>query len=135
MKSPFMSSGPLAQDLGLLTLRILSGSVLLTHGYPKLQKILQGNLQFGDPIGIGQVPSLYLATFAEFFCAILVIIGLYTRLSLIPLMINMATAFFIVHSADDFGIKELSLLFLGMFVVLFLTGPGKYSIDNKLDKQ
>lgn len=130
-----MSSGPLAQDLGLLTLRILSGSVLLTHGYPKLQKILQGNLQFGDPIGIGQVPSLYLATFAEFFCAILVIIGLYTRLSLIPLMINMATAFFIVHSADDFGIKELSLLFLGMFVVLFLTGPGKYSIDNKLDKQ
>lgn len=134
MKSPFMSSGPLAQDLGLLTLRILSGSVLLTHGYPKLQKILQGNLQFGDPIGIGQVPSLYLATFAEFFCAILVIIGLYTRLSLIPLMINMATAFFIVHSADDFGIKELSLLFLGMFAVLFLTGPGRFSVDNQINK-
>lgn len=129
-----MSSGPLAQDLGLLTLRILSGSVLLTHGYPKLQKILQGNLQFGDPIGIGQVPSLYLATFAEFFCAILVIIGLYTRLSLIPLMINMATAFFIVHSADDFGIKELSLLFLGMFAVLFLTGPGRFSVDNQINK-
>lgn len=134
MKSPFMSSGPLAQDLGLLTLRILSGSVLLTHGYPKLQKILQGNLQFGDPIGIGQVPSLYLATFAEFFCAILVIIGLYTRLSLIPLMINMATAFFIVHSADDFGIKELSLLFLGMFAVLFLTGPGRFSVDKQIYK-
>ncbi len=134
MKSPFMSSGPLAQDLGLLTLRILSGSVLLTHGYPKLQKILQGNLQFGDPIGIGQVPSLYLATFAEFFCAILIIIGLYTRLSLIPLMINMATAFFIVHSADDFGIKELSLLFLGMFAVLFLTGPGRFSVDNQINK-
>ena len=133
MKSPFMSSGPLAQDLGLLTLRILSGSVLLTHGYPKLQKILQGNLQFGDPIGIGQVPSLYLATFAEFFCAILIIIGLYTRLSLIPLMINMATAFFIVHSADDFGIKELSLLFLGMFAVLFLTGPGRFSVDNQIN--
>ena len=128
-----MSSGPLAQDLGLLTLRILSGSVLLTHGYPKLQKILQGNLQFGDPIGIGQVPSLYLATFAEFFCAILIIIGLYTRLSLIPLMINMATAFFIVHSADDFGIKELSLLFLGMFAVLFLTGPGRFSVDNQIN--
>lgn len=114
-----MSSGTLAQDIGLLTLRILSGTVLLILGYPKVQKILQGNLQFGDPIGIGQVPSLYLATLAEFFCAILVIIVLYTRLSLIPLIINIATSLYIVHSADDFGIKEISQLFMGMFIVLF----------------
>lgn len=135
MKSPFMSSGPLSQDLGLLILRLLSGSVLLTHGYPKLQKILSGDLQFGDPLGLGQATSLYLSTFAEFLCAILIIIGLYTRVALIPLIINMSTAFFIVHSADEFKIKELALLFLGMFIVLLLTGPGKYSIDNKLDKQ
>lgn len=134
MKSPFMSSGPLANDLGLLILRILSGAVLLTHGYPKLQKILAGDLNFGDPIGLGQIPSLYLTTFAEFFCAILVIIGLYTRLALIPLIINMAVAFFIVHAADDFGTKEKSVLFLGMFIVLFFTGAGRYSIDNKLIK-
>lgn len=134
MKSPFMSSGPLSQDLGLLILRLLSGSVLLTHGYPKFQKILQGDLKFGNPLGLGEVPSLYLSTLAEFLCAILIIIGLYTRVALIPLMINMSVAFFIVHSADVFGIKELALLFLGMFIVLFLTGPGRYSVDNKLDK-
>ncbi len=134
MKSPFMSSGPLSQDLGLLILRLLSGSVLLTHGYPKFQKILQGDLKFGNPLGLGEVPSLYLSTLAEFLCAILIIIGLYTRVALIPLMINMSVAFFIVHSADAFGIKELALLFLGMFIVLFLTGPGRYSVDNKLDK-
>jgi putative oxidoreductase len=134
MKSPFMSSGPLANDLGLLILRILSGAVLLSHGYPKFQKILEGNLQFGDPVGIGQVPSLYLSTFAEFLCAILIIIGLFTRLSLIPLIINMSVAFFIVHAADDFATKEKSILFLGMFIVLFLTGPGRFSIDNKIYK-
>jgi len=134
MKSPFMSSGPLANDLGLLILRILSGVVLLSHGYPKFQKILEGNLQFGDPVGIGQVPSLYLSTFAEFLCAILIIIGLFTRLSLIPLIINMSVAFFIVHATDDFATKEKSILFLGMFIVLFLTGPGRFSIDNKIYK-
>lgn len=134
MKSPFLSSAPLANDLGLLFLRILSGAVMLTHGYPKFQKILEGNLKFGDPIGLGQVPSLYLSTFAEFLCAILVIVGLYTRLSLIPLIINMSVAFFIAHSADDFGTKEKSLLFLGMFIVLFLTGSGRFSIDNKINK-
>jgi putative oxidoreductase len=134
MKSPFMSSAPLANDLGLLFLRIISGAVMLTHGYPKFQKILEGNLKFGDPVGLGQVPSLYLSTFAEFLCAILVIIGLYTRLSLIPLIINMSVAFFIAHAADDFGTKEKSLLFLGMFIVIFLTGPGRFSIDNKINK-
>jgi len=116
-----------------LFLRIVSGAVMLTHGYPKFQKVLEGNLAFGDPIGIGQVPSLYLATFAEFLCAILVIIGLYTRLSLIPLIINMSVAFFIAHAADDFGTKEKSLLFLGMFIVIFFTGPGRFSIDKKLN--
>jgi len=134
MKSPFMSSAPLANDLGLLFLRIISGAVMLTHGYPKFQKILAGDLKFGDPIGLGEVPSLYLATFAEFLCAILVIIGLYTRLSLIPLIINMSVAFFIAHAADDFGTKEKSLLFLGMFIVIFLTGAGRFSIDDKLNK-
>jgi putative oxidoreductase len=134
MKSQFMSSGSLAHDLGLLFLRIVSGAVMLTHGYPKFQKILTGDMKFGDPIGMGEIPSLYLSTFAEFLCAILVIIGLYTRLSLIPLIINMSVAFFIAHAADDFGTKEKSLLFLGMFIVIFLTGPGRFSIDNKINK-
>ncbi len=134
MKSHFMSSAPLANDLGLFFLRIVSGAVMLTHGYPKFQKILSGDLKFGDPIGLGEIPSLYLSTFAEFLCAILVIIGLYTRLSLIPLIINMSVAFFIAHAADDFGTKEKSLLFLGMFIVIFLTGPGRFSIDNKMSK-
>jgi putative oxidoreductase len=44
----------------------------------------------------------------------------------------MSVAFFIAHSADDFGTKEKSLLFLGMFIVLFFTGAGRYSIDDKL---
>ena len=132
MKSPFMSSGPLANDLGLLILRIVAGAVMLTHGFPKFQKILDGDLKFGDPVGLGEIPSLYLSTFAEFLCAILVILGLYTRLSLIPLIINMSVAFFIVHAADDFGTKEKSILFLGMFLAIFLCGPGRFSVDNRL---
>lgn len=133
-KSTFLSANSISLDLGLLTLRLVSGVTLLTHGYPKFQKILEGNMQFGDPIGIGTVPSLYLAVFAEFICAILVILGLFTRFATIPLMINMAVACFIVHAADDFGTKELSLIFLGMFLTLFFTGPGKYSMDRLIWK-
>ncbi len=132
-KSTFFSSNPLSLDLGLLILRLVAGAALLTHGYPKFQKVLEGNMQFGDPIGLGTPTSLYLSAFAEFICAILIILGLLTRLASIPVIINMAVAFFIVHGADDFGTRELSLLYMGIFLTLFFTGPGRYSVDGRAE--
>jgi len=118
-------------DVALLILRIGAGALMLTHGFPKLMRILDGNFSFGDPIGIGPVASLILVTFAEFLCSLFVMAGLFTRASLIPLMIAMAVAAFIAHAGDPFGDKELPLFFLISFATLFLTGPGKYSLDHK----
>lgn len=119
-------------DAALIMLRIGAGALMLTHGFPKLMRILDGNFSFGDPIGIGPVASLILVTFAEFLCSLFVMAGLFTRASLIPLIIAMAVAAFIAHAGDPFGDKELSLFFLISFISLFLTGPGKYSLDRKL---
>jgi putative oxidoreductase len=132
MKKAFLSTRPFSIDLGLLLLRLFAGGALLTHGYPKFQKILNGNFQFGDPLGIGPEVSLILTVFAELFCSVLLILGLTTRLALIPLIITMAVAFFIVHGADDFSTKELGFLYLGIFVSLFFTGPGKFSADRAI---
>jgi len=130
MKRKFISQAPLSMDAGLLILRLISGGLMLSHGWPKLQKIAAGTLEFGDPIGIGQAPSLFLAVFAEVICSVLVILGLLTRAAVIPLIITMAVAFFIVHGADPLGVKELSLIYLGIFLTLFFTGPGKYAIER-----
>lgn len=134
IKSSFLSSNPVSLDLGLLILRVLSGAALLSHGYPKFEKVISGNMQFGDPLGIGQATSLHLSAFAEFICAILIILGLLTRLASIPLIINMAVASLIVHGSDDFATREMSLLYLGIFLTLFFTGPGKYSADRAIWK-
>jgi putative oxidoreductase len=134
MKSIFLSASALASDFGLLILRLFAGCGILTHGYPKLQKVMEGNTQFADPLGIGQAPSLYLSTAAEFVCAILILLGLFTRISASLLIINLAVAFFIFHSADSFGAKEMPLMYLGMFLTLFFTGPGKYSLDRNVLK-
>lgn len=119
-------------DVAILLLRIGAAALIMTHGVPKLLRILDGNFNFGDPIGIGPTASLFLVTFAEAFCAFLVLIGIFTRAALIPLIINMAVVVFIAHADDPFGRKELGLFFLINFIVLFLTGPGKYSVDKKL---
>ncbi len=105
--------------------------MMLTHGYPKFQKLLSGDFEFGDPLGLGPTPSLFLAIIGEFICPILVLIGFKTRLAAIPTVITMAVAAFVVHAADPFGTKEKALLFLTMFLVIALVGPGKYSLDKK----
>ena len=91
-------------------------------------------LQFSDPIGIGAGLSFHLVLFAEFVCAILLMLGLATRLALIPLIIAMLVAAFVAHADDPFGKKEMALLYLVVFITLLITGPGKYSIDNALGR-
>jgi len=122
---------PLFKDIGLAFFRIAISAMLLTHGLPKFQKLISGNFEFGDPIGIGAAPSLFLAVIGEFICPILIIIGFRTRLAAIPTAITMGVAAFIVHGADDFGTKEKALLYLVAFVTIILVGPGKFGVDRK----
>lgn len=122
-------------SIGLLLLRVIVGVFMMTHGFGKLKMLLgPGEIQFADPIGIGLELSLILAVFAEFFCSILLILGLGTRLAAIPLMITMLVAGFVVHAADPFQVKEFALLYGVVFTSLFITGPGKYSLDYWLSK-
>ena len=119
--------------LALLIFRVVVACLLLTHGFPKLQKLLSGDeIQFLDPYGLGVTTSFVLVIFAEFICSILVILGLATRLATIPIIIAMATAVIFAHANDPFGVKEKPLLFLVCFAFLLMIGAGKYSVDNSL---
>lgn len=131
MKNTYSTNLNLPQvDIGILIFRLGISALMLTHGIPKLIKFF-GNeeIAFADPLGLGQVVTFTLAVFAEFVCSLLVIIGLGTRLAVIPLIATMAVAALIVHVPDGFGSQELPLLYLTGYVLLFFTGSGKYSLD------
>lgn len=118
-------------DLGLALLRIAPSAMLLTHGIPKLQRMLSGNFEFGDPIGIGPAPSLFLAILGEVVCPILIIFGYKTRWVALPPIVTMVVAAFIAHAGQPFGKKELALVYMVFFLVIMLLGPGSYSVDRK----
>ncbi len=117
-------------NISLLLARIAAGGMMLTHGLPKLLKLINGNFTFADPIGLGQEVSLVLTVFAEFGCSVLIVLGLFTRLATIPLIFTMLVAVFIVHGDDPFSKQEFGLLYLSLFAIIALSGPGKYSIDH-----
>lgn len=127
----------LGTDLAILILRLTFGFTMLwLHGYGKMMKFFQdGPIKFGDPIGLGPEISLGLTTFSEVLCSALLILGLFTRWAVIPLIITMCVAIFIVHWPDPFAKKELALLYLISYVVILLIGPGKFSLDGILKKR
>lgn len=123
-------------DLAILIMRLGFGGLMLPHGYRKLMMLIEnwGEIQFGDPIGIGPVFSLILAVFAEVVCSIIIIIGFKTKLFIIPLIVTMFVAAFVVHGADPLAKKEMALLYFFGFIAIALLGSGKYSVDGYLKK-
>ena len=122
----------MSRDLALLFLRLVTGgSMLYQHGWGKLMRLFtQRPIEFGDPLGIGAPASLGLAAFAEAICSILLILGLFTRLATVPLIITMLVIVFLVHWNDTFNKIELPLLYLDIYALLAAIGPGKYSLDE-----
>lgn len=117
-------------NIVLLVARLGVAGLMLTHGWPKLQKLMAGGeIKFDDPIGIGATASLVLVIFAEVVCSVLIGIGFKTRLATIPLIATMLAAGFIIHASDPIGQKEKSFLFLIIYVFLLLKGSGKISLD------
>lgn len=126
-----IKSYSLPVNLGILVIRIITSVMMLTHGGPKFMRLLDGNLKFGDPLGIGSELSFLLVVFAEFFCSIFIIIGSATRLSTIPLLITMLVALFIAHGDDPLLDHVNIIVYIAIYILLFFTGSGKYSIDYK----
>lgn len=128
---------PVSTDLGLLLLRLgVGGSMCLLHGMGKLQGLLGGKQNFGDPLGVGPVASLVGATAGEFLAAALLAVGLATRWAALYLAFVMAVAFFAVHGGrlTGEGNGEMAYLYLGGSLVLLLTGAGRFSADAALAK-
>lgn len=124
---------PINLDSLLLIARIVIAALMLVHGIPKLLMLFSGEpVNFPGIMGMNPALSLTLAVFAEVLCSVLILFGLGTRLAVIPLIITMLIAVFYVHIADPFSKQELGLHYLLVYVLLFMSGSGRYSLDNIL---
>lgn len=116
-------------SMAALVLRLGMGILMIpAHGWAKLSHFAEKKGQFLHFMGLSPEISMGLATFAEFFCSILLVLGLFTRLAAIPLIITMLVALH-VHHWNIFGDNELPAAFLTGYCAILLLGPGKYSMD------
>lgn len=118
----------------LLVARISIGLMFLNHGMQKWLTFGEMSSNFPDPLHIGSAWSLILIIISEVVCSFFFIFGFLYRIVLLPMIFTMGMAFFVIHDGSLDG-GELSLIYLLIFVFLYLTGPGKFSIDAWLEKR
>jgi putative oxidoreductase len=119
----------------LLSLRLLFGIMLMWHGVIKWANFSTLASTFPDPFNIGPQFSLLLAIFAELFCSIFFIFGFLYRLVLLPMIFTMAIAFFVIHDGSIGQGGELDFIYLIMFAILYIVGPGRFSFDHVISSQ
>jgi putative oxidoreductase len=146
MKLNLRASSAIQLDFGILIIRIIIGILMAFYGYEKLvhfQEMAASDFWANNVSFLGQKGAfpLALTVFAEFFCSLLLIIGLFTRLSLLPLLFCMAYIFLVIFpfsiiSSGDNGMEiNTTFFYFIIYLGLFFTGPGKYSLDYMLLKK
>lgn len=119
-------------SLLILALRVFFGVLFFTHGFDKMINFNTLSETYPSVLGFGSYMTLMVSIFCEFACSLFLIAGLMERIVLLPMIASMAVAFFDIHDGM-FPEGELSLIYLILFVVLLLTGPGRYSVDYLID--
>ena len=123
-----------AFSFAMLLLRLTFGILLMNHGYSKLVHFNETAQHMPSLFGIGGTITAALVVFAEFFCALFVMLGLFTRMACIPIIICMSYALFKAHNGDVFDQGEMATLYLGAFMAIIIVGPVKVSVDGMIGK-
>lgn len=125
----------LSFNITMFLLRVGFATLLfLQHGLPKLMDFPNMKDRFFDPFGVGPTASLILVIFAEVFCSLFLILGLFTRLAAFVLVVCFLVIVFMALKNSPLAKMENALLFLFVFLGILLCGPGKWSIDSLIGK-
>jgi len=127
----------MTDDLGKLVLRLTLGILMLFHGYAKIVKGVGGIEVMVVSAGLPAWVA-YGVYIGEVLAPLLLIIGFYSRIGALIIVINMIFAIVLSHQGQFFDISrsggwalELQGFFLFTALVVALIGPGRYSINRR----
>ncbi len=122
-------------DAGILILRITLAINLFLNGWPKVVEGVEGQMGLLAANGIPGV-FMYFVYVSEIVAPVLLVLGLFTRLSAVSVIITMVVVFYVLpipfFGLNQFGgwNKEGQLFFLAVGAALFFTGAGRYRIGD-----
>ena len=143
MINPFLRNlDSIGEYLSYPVIRFITGILLIPHGYGKLYKGFNGELdnfinfldkEYSNPL-FTWIFLAYLIAFTEFIGGICIALGFFTRIAALSVTIFMTFAVY-QHFNDGFfwnkGGYEYPLMWGVITFAILLKGSGNLSIDNK----
>ena len=122
-----------SKDTALLILRVITGTVLIHHGFEKLANIENFADAFVRPLHLPfPIFFSYIAAFSEIGGSWLLILGLATRFGALAIVGTISVAIYhaLVTSGFNIFLLELLLLYFASAISIALIGPGDFSMDE-----
>ncbi len=134
-------------SLALLTARLTLGTVFFAHGAQKVFGWfggygINGTMgYFQNTLGVPAVLAL-VGVLAELIVSILLLFGVSTGLAAVVAILQMAAAIYLTDGQNGFFMNhfghlpagregfEYNLVLIGLALVLFFAGAGRYSLDS-----
>ncbi len=135
MKFFIWPGNELTKDLGLLLMRVGIGLIFIRHGLPKIMAGKEDWLWLGGAMknfGITFAPLFwgFLAACAESLGGIFLTIGFCTRAAVFFMACVMLVATVMhINKGDSWGHTSYPLSLLIVFLSIFISGAGRYSLD------
>ena len=141
IKLTLFIGGVINEDIGKLILRFSIAALMLFHGFSKLFNGIDGIKFLVTNAGLPEFVA-YGVYMGEVVFPILIILGLFTRISSLFFALTMVFAIFLAHSNEIFvlgktggPVIELALIYLLTSISIMFIGAGKYSLDAKCSQK
>ena len=117
---------------GLLILRLALGFAFIVHGLAHLNATMGTVAQFGM-VGINSAALAYMATYGELLAGGLLILGVFTRIASLIIVVVMIVALCVKLKLNIayLGGYELDIAYLASALAIMFSGSGALSLGKK----
>ncbi|PSL31027.1 DoxX family protein [Chitinophaga ginsengisoli] len=125
-----------AQHWVLLVYRVLlSAELIYAHGLKKMGVGVAEAEVIPNPLHLPEAFNSLFADAANLVFPLFVIVGLFTRIAILPILAVTLTGYFVLHFHDAPLIKDTPYIYSLNYLLLLVMGPGRYSLDAYIFKR
>jgi putative oxidoreductase len=127
----FSDAGSPFNNAALLVFRILLAIELFrVHGLKKFRVQNGEKEHVPNPLHLPEKLNALVATFADTVVPFLVIVGIGTRMVILPTIGVTAIGYFVVHRNDSVEVRDVPYMYTLSLLFLLALGAGTYSLDH-----
>ena len=128
--------GSLFNNAALLVFRaLLVLELFRVHGMKKFRVQNGEREHVPNPLGLPDKLNAMVATFSDTVVPFLIILGIGTRLAVLPTIGVTAIGYFVVHRNDSIEVRDVPYMYTLSLLLILALGAGTFSIDHYLFNQ